>query len=1290
MKNNVKRIIAAVLCAVMTVSLLPLSVFSVSVDDKIEMTAGEIIYGFAADAISYFENDAEIAFINDSGDLCALKAGETVIEVTDQDWVTTEYTVTVFEYDDGSPVVGNLKLLARYNDSMAFYDGHVYLLFTSYQDGVTIAVDDLYAGYELSDWYYADINEDISYGSNHTGSYTDDYFTFRDDMTAVTLDRGQIVTIGMYRGFDLSIPEVALGAIGYSSVWSELEAAGKTAVVESILSMVFDGKLSLENALVQLLTLAIEIKVDPAKFLDGEMSGGVCFNRELYNQKLEWDQYDNVTYELDITENQLNALVDSLSGNLNRFSLFNNSCATVALRAWNAALGYRDGDVTSYYLDPQGEGILSIMDAPKTVREEIEIKLPGCYINDSYYVEEPDAGFEDETGWVYVSAPEKVSPLTLNYTVNNGVLLDTDKTKPSELIKAVKGDKKIVYNKDGQIVDIAINTTDMDGAVFVNKIDLDINGEVITADENTEFEEGIWLKVALNWEDDEGLYDYYVVDADGNVLPSEYDGEYMSFLCRSVPQSFKIVKSTEGSLNILQTTVINEDNAGLNVYVYYYDDNGEKVILDDIAEVYAGTVVYVYVSTDYSDFDHCVTSMTLNGWDILEPMYFDEDENAYGFDMEYGYVRLRITYERAEFELLGHDVIQMLTDDCVDLSEYVRLTSKGRDITDKLMYFYYDYVNDESSKKYGSFIYGEKETYALVMVFAPGNAMLGKVFLFEIYDDYDDLVKITYSDDIADKITVGYSVDGAEGHFYEIPYSGYMIPKGSPVRVNAAQNDGTVISLVNCNVFSFMSPYEIKYIYDDTNIIVTFTEAEITGMPNSVHLDSEDDTYQLDLKTKYKGVLSLIPVYDDTIYYRTTDPLITVDKNGLITVTGEIPEGGASAYVIATAGYSNGGVYAYCKVTLGDYDGDRIVGSATIYACSVRPDSIINHSSFVFTTYEDVDLDISYYRYDKPTQKMIDLLRDYYENPENYPSDPVLYSDEIELDDREAYFEKISGYPEAEPETISLKAGETISISNAGYGPVDLEMVLNILACSPVAQTESFAKLIGMSAIYKVNGTLEGPEIYDSFFETLAFIHDYNEYTGGFALDGIIDGGRYVNREMYNQFAQNYLQTPNNYYTVEITADELAMLKLYLADPDENYYSAFGNNCAFSTAVMWNIVTFDRPELNVNGNLTGLASDPFSLYFELLYIRLFKKDLDGEGGTDFYPRPIDFDYYEEEDESLKYDINGDGKVNNKDVVALFRYVSDDDVDVVLSRLDVNGDGKANNKDVVALFRIVSE
>ncbi len=53
------------------------------------------------------------------------------------------------------------------------------------------------------------------------------------------------------------------------------------------------------------------------------------------------------------------------------------------------------------------------------------------------------------------------------------------------------------------------------------------------------------------------------------------------------------------------------------------------------------------------------------------------------------------------------------------------------------------------------------------------------------------------------------------------------------------------------------------------------------------------------------------------------------------------------------------------------------------------------------------------------------------------------------------------------------------------------------------------------------------------------------------------------------------------------------------------------------------------------------------------------------------------------------DINGDGSVNNKDVVALFKYVSGSEVAVNDIALDINGDGSVNNKDVVALFKYVS-
>ncbi len=54
------------------------------------------------------------------------------------------------------------------------------------------------------------------------------------------------------------------------------------------------------------------------------------------------------------------------------------------------------------------------------------------------------------------------------------------------------------------------------------------------------------------------------------------------------------------------------------------------------------------------------------------------------------------------------------------------------------------------------------------------------------------------------------------------------------------------------------------------------------------------------------------------------------------------------------------------------------------------------------------------------------------------------------------------------------------------------------------------------------------------------------------------------------------------------------------------------------------------------------------------------------------------------------DVNKDGKVNNKDVVALFRYVSNGiATNVDEKACDCNGDGKKNNKDVVYLFRYAS-
>lgn len=1182
------------------------SVFPGCFDKTLEMTEGDVIADFAEAGAVCESSDPSIAWVDDKGALNAMKPGTALIKNGNY-----KYSVTVGDYSDGSNVVGNLKLLARYNDSMQFYDGHVYLLFTSYQDGVTINVPDLYAGYDIDEFYYFDIRDDIANGSNHTDKDADKYFKLNKNMKSVTLNRGEIVTIGMYRDFDLTVPQAALGSIENSTVWSELTATAKAAVVEAVFGFLEKGSADTQEFVDRIKAICAEAGVDYTKLLDGVVDGGVCFNRELYNQKLEWDQYENVTYEMDITEKQLNTMAMYLGGNLNKFSIFKNSCATVALRAWNAAVGTRNGADTSYKLTSEADGIFKFIDAPKGVRDNMVSRLPGYYLNNAQGVAEPGAGFEDETGSVYVSAPESVEPVQYKYADDSVRIVDY-MTSVTSLVNAAKAGQDVSYNKDSQEITIDVKHD----AGVINAVDFDINGKTVTLDGDN-MPGDVWFSVKLDAPTDGESY--FVTDSEGKALASEYIPEEGAINIRAekLPQTYEIKSSSKGT-NILHVVSYGGEGIKADTEVYFYKD-GQKVVVDNSAEVESGTKVYVKAEISSDDFSNIISGISLGNEYVFVKDNYDAEEGAYFGIMPDRFAELEIYYATAELTTSFSNLQQMYVGDTLNLDDCANLQLDDEEAYTLDQTEWVVIGNDDGVVSIdGKELKAEKAGSVLAFACAVGNHNIFIPFTIDVFESMDDVAAITFDDSFLNDFAI---IKGDGGN---IPGSGYLVKKGTEISVEPVISEKKAVLYVSCNgePLDFGKTYTVN---DDTRVIGGLADAEIVGMPEDITLNEKGETYALGAKVSYTGLLKFIPPYDETVTYVSSDPLVEVDKNGVITVAGDIPEDGARVYVTATAGSTCGMVTAATRVTLGDYKGDRIVGKLTIHARPIHKGELVAHGALTFTTYEDTDLDVSYYEYYKPNDKYNDLMRDYADHPEKYSSDPVVYNDnELEIEDRESYFDVINNGPESEPAKISLKSGESFTVSNYSFDDTHMDLLIRALENGDIRNSSAAQALVYQMYQYKNGGEVDTDMAFNGLVGTFAkIIKDSREY-GENPANGHSIGGICIDREIYNQFRSNNTQLPNNYYSVDITAEEFERMKAYLADPENNYYSIFTMNCGTGVTKLWNTILSDKPELNLKANYTGVSTEPESLNINigLLTAKDLLSDYDGEGGVNFIPRTL--------------------------------------------------------------------
>lgn len=372
-------------------------------DGEILTASGKKVFGDYSYARVQMSNDLDgdgllngeevITKLDENGNEYAVMLSDPCKADTDDDGIADIDDTDKWNYGLAGGVVGSVRLVSRYDETKGLTHGHVYIVYTSYVDGLEISIDDLYGYYITTDEYREKLNtacenpddasivswrstvDEITEANEADRKAAAEAMYAQQDHTQhtagkVTLNRGDYVSIGNY---GMATTEEVIST-DYLPKAMEL-FKDNIEDLTNIYNALMGDTVSQEYVNANYTQILESLGKSSTEFVDyvinGKTPGGVWINRELYNQKFAYDQGPNEVIEQDITKEQQNDMLKSFSDN-SYFNMFSHNCSTVGADAWNETFGYQKDEKGETLKDESGNRVKSDYYVESSVRGTVK------------------------------------------------------------------------------------------------------------------------------------------------------------------------------------------------------------------------------------------------------------------------------------------------------------------------------------------------------------------------------------------------------------------------------------------------------------------------------------------------------------------------------------------------------------------------------------------------------------------------------------------------------------------------------------------------------------------------------------------------------------------------------------------------------------------------------------------------------------------------------------------------------------------------------------------------------